>query len=66
MATEYEVCYQSVTAILCTLGGYPACSRWMSRAELADHLRDWHPDENQDPEHYWLIEADARFNRGPR
>jgi len=62
---DYQSAYDSVTEIKCPIGMLYDCYRWMDREDLAKHLEAHHPDNNQDPEHYWEIEAQHRFEKGP-
>ena len=62
---SYQAAYDSVESIKCPHGMLYECSAWMDREVLAQHLERFHPEENQDPEHYWKIEAEYRFEKGP-
>lgn len=64
MKSPFESAYDSISEIKCPFGQFFDCWEWMDREQLKDHLK-MHPEENQDPEHYWMQEAERRFELGP-
>lgn len=61
---NYQSAYDSVEEIQCPHSQFFECWGWFDRDDIKKHLR-MHPDERQDSEHYWQLEAERRFKDGP-
>lgn len=65
MKSEFETLYDSITKIKCPHQIYVECWNLMIREELKVHMK-MHPGEHQEPEYYWQLEAEYKYEQGPR